>query len=285
MSIKFNNVSYTYNNKSIFSSDALKHINVEFLNNKNFVAIVGKTGSGKSTLIQLINGLLKPTEGEIDSIGYLITPKKRTTTKKIKELRNKIGIVFQFPEYQLFEETVLKDVMFGPKNYGFSQEECLKTATESLNKVGLDKSFYERSPFELSGGEKRRVAIAGILAIKPEILILDEPTAGLDPIGSFNMMEMFKKIADEGTKIIIVTHDMNIVWKYCDDVAVLDNGEIVFHSSKEELFKQNLEKFNLDKPEIYKYVEELNNLGLKLDINNIKDVDDLIKEIKDGHYR
>lgn len=285
MSIKFNNVSYTYNNKSIFSSDALKHINVEFLNNKNFVAVVGKTGSGKSTLIQLINGLLKPTEGEIDSIGYLITPKKRTTTKKIKELRNKIGIVFQFPEYQLFEETVLKDVVFGPKNYGFSKEECLKTATESLNKVGLDKSFYERSPFELSGGEKRRVAIAGILAIKPEILILDEPTAGLDPIGSFNMMEMFKKIADEGTKIIIVTHDMNIVWKYCDDVAVLDNGEIVFHSSKEELFKQNLEKFNLDKPEIYKYVEELNNLGLKLDINNIKDVDDLIKEIKDGHHR
>ena len=130
MSIKFNNVSYTYNNKSIFSSDALKHINVEFLNNKNFVAIVGKTGSGKSTLIQLINGLLKPTEGEIDSIGYLITPKKRTTTKKIKELRNKIGIVFQFPEYQLFEETVAKDIGFGPKNFGVSEEEindiCLK---------------------------------------------------------------------------------------------------------------------------------------------------------------
>ncbi|MDD3099220.1 MAG: ATP-binding cassette domain-containing protein, partial [Bacilli bacterium] len=178
MPIKYENVSFTYNAKTPFSYEALSDVSLDIIDG-SFTAIVGKTGCGKSTLIQQLNGLLVPTSGEVIINDYVVAKSRKRRTKKIKELRKLVGLVFQFPEYQLFEETVEKDVAFGPKNFGASNEGALKSAHEALRLVGLDESFYKRSPFDLSGGERRRVAIAGILALNPNILVLDEPTAGL----------------------------------------------------------------------------------------------------------
>lgn len=274
MPIKYTDVSFTYNDKTPFSYEALRGVNLEILDG-SFTAIVGKTGCGKSTLIQQLNGLLIPSEGEVDVNQYVVSKNRKRRTKKIKELRKLVGIVFQFPEYQLFEETVEKDVAFGPKNFGLSNEEALKNAHDALRLVGLDDTFFKRSPFDLSGGERRRVAIAGILALKPSILVLDEPTAGLDPRGAREMMKLFKGLHDNGTTVILVTHDMNIVLEYSDTVIVMEDGEVREITTPLQLFNQENDLYSLETPLLYKFVKLLSDQGLKLNLNEIKDIESL----------
>ena len=278
MPISYRNVSFTYNAKTPFSYEALSHVNLE-IKDGSFTAIVGKTGCGKSTLIQQLNGLLIPSEGEVVINDYVVTKNRKHRTKKIKELRKLVGIVFQFPEYQLFEETVEKDVAFGPKNFGKKNEEALKDAHEALKLVGLDESFHKRSPFDLSGGERRKVAIAGILALKPKILVLDEPTAGLDPRGARSMMSLFKQLHDNGTTVIIVTHDMNIVLEYSDTVIVMEDGEVKEVTTPLQLFNTENDRYSLETPLLYKFVKSLSEKGMSLDIKMIKDIDSLAMAI------
>ena len=276
MSIKFENVSYVYNSKTEIENKALNNINLE-LPDRFFIALIGQTGSGKSTLIQQINGLLKPTEGKVIVDDFVVSRNKKERTKKINNLRKNVGYLFQFSEAQLFEETVLKDVKFGPLNYGATKEEAEILAKEALQKVGLDESFYERSPFELSGGEKRRVSLAGVIAFKPKYLILDEPTAGLDQRGIENTMKLLLEIYKSGTNIILITHDMDLAFKYCDDILILENGEVKTFAKKLEAFKSYPE---LHVPNILKISAELERNGLNLDLNNIYDIDSFISEIK-----
>lgn len=276
MKIEVKNISYSYNN----SSFAVKNASTT-INENEFLAIVGHTGSGKSTFIQNLNALLIPTSGSVmvDEVEI----KDKIKIKNIKELRKKIGIVFQFPEYQLFEETVEKDILFGPKNFDFKEEDLVSLASETLKKVGLDDSYLSKSPFELSGGEKRRVAIAGILAFNPDVLIVDEPTAGLDPIASSKMMDLFKKLHDEGKTIILVTHQMDHVLKYCNRVIVFKDGEIKKDCTPMNLFKDEKEvsRLNLDVPSIISLVNRLTLKYPKLKEYNIKSIEDFVSAYKD----
>ena len=237
MQIEINNVSFSYGKNEKLALD-----NVSFNVSKgDFLCIVGKTGSGKSTLIQMLNGLLLPDKGYIKVDDYIITSDKKLKksllkdkSKEIKKinkrmvgLKKKVGLVFQFPEYQVFSETILKDVMFGPINFKMKKEEAIAISKKTLSLVGLDESFYDKSPFEISGGEKRRVGIAGILASDPEILVLDEPTAGLDANGKKEIMDIVKKLNEEGKTIIVVTHDMDLVLNYASKVIVFSNSLLV----------------------------------------------------------
>ena len=278
MPIIFRDVCYSYTDKNPMDHLALSHLSFT-IETGSFTALVGRTGCGKSTLVQQINALFHPLSGEVEIDGYLNSSDKRKRTKKNKELRKKVGLVFQFPEYQLFEESVLKDVVFGPKNFGASKEEALAAAKEALALVGLDESFYERSPFELSGGEKRRVAIAGILACHPEYLIVDEPTAGLDPKGSQEMMDLFEDIHRKGTTIILVTHDMNLVLRYCDRVLVLEDGKLVADDKPSAFFQQDMDRYSLETPALYRFLQGLEAKGLKLEQDGITDVDSLAEAI------
>ena len=278
MSIKINHVSYTYLKKTPQATKALDDVNLEIQKGK-ITALIGHTGSGKSTLIQMLNALLIPDEGTIEVDDFVITNNKKKN-KKIKELRQHIACIFQFPEYQLFEETVEKDVAFGLKNYGVKQEEAIKKAHEVLSLVGIDESFYLRSPFELSGGEKRRVAIAGILAIEPDILVLDEPTAGLDPEGTKIVLNLVKKLNDEGKTIILITHDMDIVNEYSDEVIVLKEGRVVYQGDKEHLFSHNEDELSLDVPPLFAFAKYLKDHGLNIHLSKVRNISSLIEEIK-----
>ena len=278
MPIIFRDVCYSYTDKNPMDHLALSHLSFT-IETGSFTALVGRTGCGKSTLVQQINALFHPLSGEVEVDGYLNSSDKKKRTKKNKELRKKVGLVFQFPEYQLFEESVLKDVVFGPKNFGASKEEALAAAKEALALVGLDESFYERSPFELSGGEKRRVAIAGILACHPEYLIVDEPTAGLDPKGSQEMMDLFEDIHRKGTTIILVTHDMNLVLRYCDRVLVLEDGKLVADDKPSAFFQQDMDRYSLETPALYRFFQGLEAKGLKLEQDGITDVNSLAEAI------
>ena len=279
MQIKISNLSYTYLAKTPNEVEALHNVSLDIPEDK-ITAIIGHTGSGKSTLIQTLNGLLLPTSGEVRVGEYLITNKKKKN-KKIKELRKSLAIVFQFPEYQLFEETVEKDVAFGLKNYGYKEDEAIKLAHKALEEVGIDNSFYKRSPFELSGGEKRRVAIAGIIALNPDILVLDEPTAGLDPLGSKIILNLIDKFNKEGKTIILVTHDMNIVLNYSDHVIVMNDGKVAFEGTPSELFSGDISTYSIDVPELFKFVKLLESKGIKLDLSKIRTIDDLICQLKE----
>ncbi|MDD6512469.1 energy-coupling factor transporter ATPase [Sharpea azabuensis] len=276
MAITFKEVEYTYSPDTPFAYHALKGINLN-IPKGSFTALIGHTGSGKSTLIQHINGLLIPTQGEVCIDDYIITPNNK---QKLKPLRKKAGLVFQFPEYQLFEETIEKDIIFGPMNFGVDEETAKKIAREMLVKVGLDESYLERSPFELSGGQKRRVAIAGILAMKPDILVLDEPTAGLDPQGTKEMMHLFKDFQQTGKSVIMVTHDMNQVLEYCDHAIVMNHGKIEKNCSVTELFNETeyLESLSIDLPIITSFIHQLNQQGFNLPVS-IRSVDELIEAI------
>ena len=279
MQIKISNLSYTYLAKTPNEVEALHNVSLDIPEGK-ITAIIGHTGSGKSTLIQTLNGLLLPTSGEVKVGEYLVTNKKKKN-KKIKELRKSLAIVFQFPEYQLFEETVEKDVAFGLKNYGYKEVEAIKLAHKALEEVGIDKSFYKRSPFELSGGEKRRVAIAGIIALNPDILVLDEPTAGLDPKGSKIILNLINKFNKEGKTIILVTHDMNIVLNYSDHVVVMNDGKVAFEGTPSDLFSGDISTYSIDVPELFKFVKLLESKGMKLDISKIRTIDDLISQLRE----
>ena len=271
MSITFKEVEHIYSENTPFAYHALKGVNLK-ITDQSFTAIIGQTGSGKSTLIQHINALLLPTSGSINIDEYLITATDKPS--KLKPLRKKAGLVFQFPEYQLFEETIEKDIIFGPMNFGVSEEEAKKIAHNVLKTVGLDESYLHKSPFDLSGGQKRRVAIAGILAMNPDILILDEPTAGLDPQGTNEMMSLFKRINESGKTIILVTHDMNHVLQYCDEVVVMNHGKVEKHDTVTNVFKDSeyLNSLGIDLPIITNFIIKLNNQGFNLDssINNIE---------------
>ena len=292
--IETRNLTYIYDKKDPNGFDALHYINIQ-IEKGDFVAIVGKTGSGKSTLVQTFNALLLPTSGETRVENFIITgDKKRLKTelkelpieaqkdnKKLSKLRKKVGMVFQFPEYQLFAENVLKDVMFGPKNFGLSEEEAKKKSIEALKSVGLNEKYFQKSPFELSGGEKRRVAIAGILASEPEILILDEPTAGLDPIGKREIMELIKKYHESGDKtIIVVTHDMDIVLNYAKKVIVLSDSKLIETLTPSELFNtHDLTNYSLEIPTIYKFKNLLKSKGFAGFLDDKNDFNSIIDEI------
>ncbi|AOA03280.1 energy-coupling factor ABC transporter ATP-binding protein [Carnobacterium maltaromaticum] len=236
MDITFEKVGYTYQKGTPFQNKALYDIDLE-IKTGSFTALVGHTGSGKSTILQHLNALMKPTEGKVTIGDREIFPE--TNNKNLKGIRKKVGIVFQFPEAQLFEETVEKDICFGPMNFGVPEEDAKVLAKEMLTLVGLDDTYLERSPFDLSGGQMRRVAIAGVLAMEPEVLVLDEPTAGLDPKGRKDMMEMFHQLyVTKGLTIVLVTHQMDDVADYADQMIVLEGGTIVKKGLPTEIFKE-----------------------------------------------
>lgn len=277
MPIRFNDVFYTYQANSPFKSEALKGVSLD-IKDGSFTCIVGHTGSGKSTLVQQLNGLLIPTSGSVEVNGFTVQNKHKSL-KNLHNLRKEVGIVFQFARYQLFEETIEDDVAFGPMNFGVKKEEALEIAHKCLKTVGIDESLFKRSPFEVSGGQRRRVAIAGILALQPKILVLDEPTAGLDPRGASEILQLFKQLNEQGTTIILVTHDINIVYEFANDVIVMNEGKIELHCAPEELFKEDVEKYSLETPLIQKTVNALIEKGLKINPSNIKNVHDLALEI------
>ncbi|MGB7366259.1 energy-coupling factor ABC transporter ATP-binding protein [Carnobacterium jeotgali] len=235
MDITFEKVGYTYQKGTPFQNRALYDIDLH-IKEGSFTALVGHTGSGKSTVLQHLNALMKPSEGTVTIGDRVIT--SQSDNKNLKSIRKKVGIVFQFPESQLFEETVAKDIAFGPKNFGASEEEGIELAKRILPIVGLDASYMERSPFDLSGGQMRRVAIAGVLAMEPEVLVLDEPTAGLDPQGRKEMMDMFYQLyRTQGLTIILVTHQMDDVANYADHMVVLEKGTVIKEGAPQEVFK------------------------------------------------
>ena len=261
MGIILDNVSYTYQEGTPFASAALSDVSLS-IEDGSYTAIIGHTGSGKSTILQLLNGLLVPTKGSVRVFDTLITP--TSVNKQIRQIRKQVGLVFQFAENQIFEETVLKDVAFGPQNFGVSVEEAEAIAREKLALVGIDESLFERSPFELSGGQMRRVAIAGILAMEPRILVLDEPTAGLDPIGRKELMTLFKKLHQDGITIVLVTHLMDDVAEFADQVYVMEKGKLV-KGGKPSLVFQNvefMEKIQLGVPKITRFAQRLAERGV-----------------------
>ena len=275
MGISLRNVYYTYQEGSPFEGQALSDISLE-IKDGSYTAFVGHTGSGKSTLLQLLNGLLCPTQGEIQFDDFVLD--RESDQKKMKHLRKKVGLVFQFPESQLFAETVLADVAFGPQNFGVSRERAEEIAKDKLAVVGLNDAIYNKSPFELSGGQMRRVAIAGILAIEPEILVLDEPTAGLDPVGRKELMALFETLHKNGMTIVLVTHTMDDVANFADTVYVLKGGNLVLEGSPSSVFQEveYLQKIQLGVPKITNFALQLQQKGLKFERLPIK-----IEELKE----
>ena len=246
MSISLEKVSYIYEDNSDIKKPALIDIDLE-IGEGEFIGIIGHTGSGKSTLIQHLNGLMEPTKGRVYFEGKNI----HDDNYDIKSLRGKVGLCFQYPEHQMFETTILEDVCFGPMNFGASKEEAVKAAKEALKDVGISEELFGKSPFELSGGQKRRVAIAGILAMKPEYFILDEPTAGLDPEGRVQLLELLKRLNQEqGITIILVSHSMEDIASYVDRMIVMNRGRLEFDGDKEEVFshQEELEQMGLSVP-------------------------------------
>lgn len=255
MGIQFKQVSYAYRGLKK-NYVALKDISLDIAEDGEFVAVVGHTGSGKSTLVQHMNALLLPTSGTVQVFGQTLPPKKK---EKINHLRQKVGLVFQFPEYQLFEDTIIKDIMFGPKNFKISDEKAREQSEYAANIVGIPSELYEQSPFRISGGQMRRVAVAGILAMQPKILVLDEPTRGLDPKGRKDLMQVFIELHQKENKsIILISHDMDIVAKYAKRVIVLDKGSVVFDGKKEDLFVHpKFDSFHLELPTSLKILKHL----------------------------
>ncbi|WP_353989233.1 energy-coupling factor ABC transporter ATP-binding protein [Pediococcus argentinicus] len=261
MAITIQKVNYTYQPNTPFAFQSLFDINLA-IKDGSYTAVIGHTGSGKSTLIQHLNGLLKPTSGIVVVNGEEINTKSKN--KQLLKVRKNVGLVFQFPESQLFADTVLEDVKFGPINFGIEDSKATSLAEDSLNKVGIPKELWSRSPFELSGGQMRRVAIAGIIAIHPEILILDEPTAGLDPQGRTEMMTLFNELhQSENMTVILVTHQMNDVSNYADHVVVLEKGHVIKQDSPQEVFSDPdwLKQHHLSLPEVTEMAFELQEKG------------------------
>ena len=268
-------ISYIYSPGTAYEKKALDDVSLT-INKGEFVGIIGHTGSGKSTLIQHFNGLEKATSGTIYFDGQDIYDKDFN----MKSLRSRVGLVFQYPEHQLFETTVLEDVKFGPKNLGLSKVEVDLRAFEAIKQVGLSEKCYDDSPFELSGGQKRRVAIAGVLAMKPEILILDEPTAGLDPRGRDEILDQIAKLHEEGLTVILVSHSMEDVAKYADRIIAMNSGKVTFDGTPKEVFRhyKELERMGLSAPQITYVMQAMKELGLDVD-TDVSTVEEAKEEI------
>ena len=261
MGIALENVSFTYQEGTPLASTALSDVSLT-IEDGSYTALIGHTGSGKSTILQLLNGLLVPSQGSVRVFDTLITSTSKN--KDIRQIRKQVGLVFQFAENQIFEETVLKDVAFGPQNFGVSEEDAEQIAREKLALVGIDESLFDRSPFELSGGQMRRVAIAGILAMEPAILVLDEPTAGLDPLGRKELMSLFKKLHQSGMTIILVTHLMDDVAEYANQVYVMEKGRLVKGGKPSDVFQDVIfmEEVQLGVPKITAFCKRLADRGV-----------------------
>ena len=268
-------ISYIYSPGTAYEKKALDDVNLT-INKGEFVGIIGHTGSGKSTFIQHFNGLEKATSGTIYFDGQDIYDKDFN----MKSLRSRVGLVFQYPEHQLFETTVLEDVKFGPKNLGLSKVEVDLRAFEAIKQVGLSEKCYDDSPFELSGGQKRRVAIAGVLAMKPEILILDEPTAGLDPRGRDEILDQIAKLHKEGLTVILVSHSMEDVAKYADRIIAMNSGKVAFDGTPKEVFRhyKELERMGLSAPQITYVMQAMKEIGLDVD-TDVSTVEEAKEEI------
>ncbi|CAG5933459.1 cobalt ABC transporter ATP-binding protein [Streptococcus pneumoniae] len=261
MGIALENVNFTYQEGTPLASAALSDVSLT-IEDGSYTALIGHTGSGKSTILQLLNGLLVPSQGSVRVFDTLITSTSKN--KDIRQIRKQVGLVFQFAENQIFEETVLKDVAFGPQNFGVSEEDAVKTAREKLALVGIDESLFDRSPFELSGGQMRRVAIAGILAMEPAILVLDEPTAGLDPLGRKELMTLFKKLHQSGMTIVLVTHLMDDVAEYANQVYVMEKGRLIKGGKPSDVFQDVvfMEEVQLGVPKITAFCKRLADRGV-----------------------
>lgn len=316
MKIEFRNVSHIYNQKSILPQDGIKNIDLDLVSG-GIIAVIGPTGSGKSTFIQHLNGLLLPTEGHIHIIDeedlvpinregkflqgkrkqeaiaqkdqrfrfvpqqFTITSKKRKN-ENLHDLRKKIGVVFQFPEQQLFESSVEKDVSFGPRNYKIKNDEALKLAHQALESVNISPDYFSRSPFDLSGGEQRKVAIAGILALKPEILVLDEPTAGLDSRNSADIMQLITSLKAQNKTIILVTHDMKIALNYSDKIMVFKDGEVTNFSRTRDILEEIEEVDFLEKPKQLEFSLALKKMGFEINLHSALDFESLVEQIERG---
>ncbi|VJW68388.1 cobalt ABC transporter ATP-binding protein [Streptococcus pneumoniae] len=276
MGIALENVNFTYQEGTPLASAALSDVSLT-IEDGSYTALIGHTGSGKSTILQLLNGLLVPSQGSVRVFDTLITSTSKN--KDIRQIRKQVGLVFQFAENQIFEETVLKDVAFGPQNFGVSEEDAVKTAREKLALVGIDESLFDRSPFELSGGQMRRVAIAGILAMEPAILVLDEPTAGLDPLGRKELMTLFKKLHQSGMTIVLVTHLMDDVAEYANQVYVMEKGRLVKGGKPSDVFQDVvfMEEVQLGVPKITAFCKRLADRGVSFKRLPIK-----IEELKES---
>lgn len=282
MSIQIKHLVHKYNEETTFEKVALDDINLE-IGNGEFIGLIGHTGSGKSTLIQHLNAIIKPTSGEILLDGEDINADKT----KLKSVRQRVGLVFQYPEHQLFEMTVYKDVAYGPSNMDLNNEEIDRRVRKSLEIVGIDDSFYEKSPFDLSGGQKRRVAIAGVLAMEPEVLILDEPTAGLDPMGREEILSAVKQLHEKlKITVILVSHSMEDIAKLVDRIIVMNKGKVALDGTPKEVFSQvdKLESIGLAVPQISYVIKKLNEKGYNLpkDIYTIEDAVKVLYEFLGG---
>lgn len=267
MSLKLEHIMYTYNPETVYEQHALKDISLEIPSGQ-FLGIIGHTGSGKSTLIQHFNGLIRPTSGVVSYKGENIWQEGYS----LKQLRSQVGLVFQYPEHQLFEVDVLSDVCFGPKNQGLSDAEAEEKAVKALQQVGLKEKYYKSSPFELSGGQKRRVAIAGVLAMEPEVLILDEPTAGLDPKGKDEILEQIAYLHEQRKiTVMLVSHSMEDIARYVERILVMNKGEKAFDGTPKEVFAhyKELEQIGLAAPQITYIMHELQKAGLSCDCSAI----------------
>lgn len=276
-SAELKNVSYIYSRGTPFEKTAVKNVSVAFEKGK-ITGIIGHTGSGKSTLAQLVNGLLEVSEGEVIVDGQNIWENK----KKINSVRFKVGLVFQYPEYQLFEETVYKDIAFGPKNMGLSEDEIDARVKTAAKEVGLGEELLDKSPFELSGGQKRRAAIAGVIAMQPETLILDEPAAGLDPRGRENVMKMLSDYCSEsGAAVVMISHSMEDIARYCDEILVMNKGKVFFFGKTADVFdfSERLSMIGLDVPHVTRVLMELKKLGFDVS-TSVYTVEDAEKEIE-----
>lgn len=278
MSIKLEHINYIYSAGTAYEKHALKDVNLE-IRDGEFVGVIGHTGSGKSTLIQHLNGLLKASSGELYFNGRNVYEEGYP----MKELRSKVGLVFQYPEYQLFEADVMTDVCFGPKNQGLSPEECKERAMEALKLVGLKEKYYQSSPFELSGGQKRRAAIAGVLAMRPKVLVLDEPTAGLDPKGRDEILGQIASLHKaSGLTVILVSHSMEDIARYADRIIVMDHGKVRYNDTPKHVFTHymELEKMGLAAPQVTYIMHDLREHGLSVttDVTTVEEAADQIMQ-------
>ena len=278
MSIKLEHINYIYSAGTAYEKHALKDVNLE-IRDGEFVGVIGHTGSGKSTLIQHLNGLLKASSGELYFNGRNVYEEGYP----MKELRSQVGLVFQYPEYHLFEADLMTDVCFGPKNQGLSPEECKERAMEALKLVGLKEKYYQSSPFELSGGQKRRAAIAGVLAMRPKVLVLDEPTAGLDPKGRDEILGQIASLHKaSGLTVILVSHSMEDIARYADRIIVMDHGKVRYNDTPKHVFTHymELEKMGLAAPQVTYIMHDLREHGLSVttDVTTVEEAADQIMQ-------